>query len=488
MPDEPKHRILVVEDDPDARANMIDILELDDFEVCSAGSSAEALERIEIGSYFAVIVDRRLPDVRLDELLPALKERAPGASFIVVTGYADINGAIAALRQGADDYILKPLNPEALRTSLARLLEQRRLSREKERSEAAFRHVVEAAECLILLLSLEGRLIYLSPYGERITGRSGEDHHGHDFGELFLQPFDVGSFRELLRTVRAGRSIRGRKTNIRCANGSTRAVLWNLRRVDDYDDDPVILLVGQDITELERAQEQALRAERLAAIGQMMTGLAHESRNALQRSQACLEMLGLVVGDLPAAVDYISRIQKAQDDLARLYEDVRSYAAPIKLECAVCDLSAIWREAWSQLEPRSHPGRVELEERIHTAETPSLVADAFRLEQVFRNIFDNALAAGRGDVRVVIEARDVRLDSFDAVEIRILDDGPGLGTEQRGKIFETFYTTKTKGTGLGMPISKRIVEAHGGTIALGEGARLGPTGAEIIVTLPKGLP
>src|SRR5262249_42317640 len=110
-----------------------------------------------------------------------------------------------------------------------------------------------------------------------------------------------------------------------------------------------VLAVGQDITQLKRAQEQALQSERLAAIGQMMTGLAHESGNALARSQSCLEMLTWEVEDRPEALELITRIQKAQDHLKHLYEEVRGYAAPLVLQREAWDLAGVWRQAWENL-------------------------------------------------------------------------------------------------------------------------------------------
>ena len=86
---------------------------------------------------------------------------------------------------------------------------------------------------------------------------------------------------------------------------------------------------------------------------------------------------------------------------------------------------------------------------------------------------------------IEIRCRAAELDGHPALRVAVRDHGPGLDPEQRQRIFEPFYTTKTKGTGLGMSITKRIVEAHGGRIAVGEGA--GP-GAEIILTLPRGTP
>ena len=108
--------------------------------------------------------------------------------------------------------------------------------------------------------------------------------------------------------------------------------------------------------------------------------------------------------------------------------------------------------------------------------------DQFRLEQVFRNILENSLAACTDPVRIEVRCRPAAIESQPAVQVAVRDNGPGLNAEQRQRIFDPFFTTKTKGTGLGMAIAKRIVEAHGGGIAVGPSS--GP-GAEILVTLPR---
>ena len=225
-----------------------------------------------------------------------------------------------------------------------------------------------------------------------------------------------------------------------------------------------------------------MQAERLAAIGEMLDGLAHESRNALHRGQVCLEMLALEVEDRPEALRLIARLQQAQDDLHILYEDVRGYAAPIHLERRVCDLAEVWRTAWTHLAPLREGREAVLREEsggldLHGALDPS------HLEQVFRNLLENSLAACRDPVEITIGCTLAEIDGHPALRVAVHNHGPGLGAEQRQRLFEPFFTTKTKGTGLGMAIAKRIVEAHGGRIALGEGA--GP-GAEIILTLPRG--
>jgi two-component system sensor kinase FixL len=476
--------ILVIEDDADARDNLRDILELDDHRVATAGSAGEAMARDDWARFTVVILDRRLPDATAEQFMPLLKAKAPGAAVIVVTGYSDLQGAIAALRQGATDYLLKPLNVDILRTGLDRIAERRQLALAKERSETNFRHLVEAAECMIVILRPDHTIVYFSPFAEQLTGYGADEVRGRDYLEVLLPEADRKAVAEEFTRVIAGSPTRGFENPVACRNGSRRSMVWNARFLTDYDGGPAILKVGHDITFLKQAQERAMQAERLAAIGQMVTGLAHESRNALQRSQACLEMLALAVRGRPEALDLINRIQKAQDHLHALYEDVRGYAAPIKLDKSPCDMRLIWREAWGHLEPARAAKRAVLREVAGGLDL-SCAVDAFRLEQVLRNILDNALAAGPAPVEVEIRVTDATLDGQPALLIAVGDNGPGIDPESRAKVFEPFFTTKAKGTGLGLAIVKRIVEAHGGRIAIGE--RDGP-GAVFLITLPRGRP
>jgi PAS domain S-box-containing protein len=478
----PPIQVLVIEDDADTRANLRDILELDEHRVDTAASVAQALDRSNWTEYSAILLDRLLPDGNAEELLPRLKKLAPEAAIMIVTGYADLGGAIAALRQGAADYILKPVNAEALRTSLARIAERRHLALAKERSETAFRMLVEAAPCLIVILRPDRAIAYFSPFAEKLTGYHASDVLGKDYFSVFIpeEALQRGMDQEIQRVL-AGVPTRGFEDPVRCKDGTRRWVVWNLERLPDHGEGPAVLKVGLDITEHKRAQERAVQAERLAALGQMVAGLAHESRNALQLIQASLEMLALEVEDRPEALDLIASIQGAEDRLHRLFEDIRGYAAPIHLECEVENLAGVWRMVWEQL-ALQHGGRqTQLREHSDGVDLACAV-DLFSLERVFRNIFENSLAACSDPVHIDIHCSDTTITGRPALQISIRDNGPGLTPEQKQKIFDPFYTTKRQGTGLGMAIARRIVEAHGGHIAAGNG--VGP-GAEILITLPR---
>jgi signal transduction histidine kinase len=195
-------------------------------------------------------------------------------------------------------------------------------------------------------------------------------------------------------------------------------------------------------------------------------------------------MLLLEVQDRPEAVDLVGRIQKAQDHLQQLYEEVRGYAAPLRLDRILCPVDGIWRQAWTNLAVRRQGRTASLRTDTNSVDLCCEV-DSFRLEQVFRNIFENALAACQDPVEVGVSCSETVLEGQPALRLAIRDNGPGLNPEQRKRIFEPFFTTKTKGTGLGMAIAKRVVETHGGKISVGAGP--GP-GAEILITLPRKRP
>jgi len=110
--------------------------------------------------------------------------------------------------------------------------------------------------------------------------------------------------------------------------------------------------------------------------------------------------------------------------------------------------------------------------------------DRHKIEQVLRNVLENAIAVSPQAGRVQVTCADADIDGRRGVRIAINDDGPGLDEKQKQGIFEPFFTTKPKGTGLGMAIARRLVEAHNGMIVVGHSPR---SGAEIIISLPKEL-
>jgi signal transduction histidine kinase len=347
--------ILLIEDDLDTQANLRDILELDGHRVETAATLQEALERGFWSEIAVILLDRRLPDGIADDLLPRIRQLAPGAAVIIITGYADLDGAIRSLCQGAVDFLPKPIDGDSLRAALARAIR------------------------------------------------------------------------------------------------------------------------------LKQAEARALQAERLAGIGQMMTVLAHESRSALHESMICLRMLELSLKANPEALELVARLEKAQCRIRRLFDDVQGYAAPISLERERCHLAELLRRTWAAL-TSAHAGRkAQLRQQFRVRDLQGEV-DAFRMEQVFRNLLENALAACPDPVEISVTWSEIELNGQSALRMRLRDNGPGFKPGLGQKVFEPFFTTKPRGTGLGLAITKRIVEGHGGQIEVGDTDR---AGAEFVMDLPR---
>lgn len=471
--------VFIVDDDPDTCGNLSDILELDGYESAWAHSAAEALAHPDLGRASVILLDRKLPDATAEELLPRLQTAAPDAEIMIVTGHADLDSAISALRLGASDYLLKPINPEALRLGLQRIAELRETAAQLRKEREFAQTVIETAQAIVLVLDRAGKILQFNPFMEELCGYALEELREKDWFETFLPGSDQPATRDLFQRALEGEPVRGHINPILRRDGTPRTIAWWANPLKNAEGHTVgILSIGHDVTELQEAQRRAVQAERLAAIGKAMAGLAHESRNALQRSQVNLEMLIRRLGDRSELLEYTKRIQRAQDDLHQLYEEVREYAAPIRLNPQPCDLTDLLLEVWSDLRHKregrqaamkQHRGPFDLEVSI----------DRFAIKQVFRNILENALAACADPVEIDVHfAPKLWLDR-PALEIAFRDNGPGLTPEARERIFEEFYTTKTQGTGLGMAICKRIVESHGGQIAVGPGP-----GAEIQITLP----
>ena len=180
----------------------------------------------------------------------------------------------------------------------------------------------------------------------------------------------------------------------------------------------------------------------------------------------------------------IGRVQRAQDDLHQLYEEVREYAAPVTIGAELRSLDQCLHEAWNHLAHKREGRTCRMREESDGVDK-TCEFDPFAMRQVFRNILENSLDACRDPVGISLTYAAAELDGHPAVSIVLRDNGPGLSTEQQVGVFEEFYTTKTHGTGLGMAIARRFVEAHSGRIE----ARSAPDGgAEILITLPRKQP
>ena len=236
--------------------------------------------------------------------------------------------------------------------------------------------------------------------------------------------------------------------------------------------------VAEQLTEanqqLKQAQAEARRSERLAALGQLTAGLAHEIRNPLGVIKGSAETLGrkLPTED-PMARELAEYISSEVNRLNSLVSRFLSFAKPLELKKQPEDIHLIVERAIKTAQEQWPNSSVDVE-RAYTAELLPIAVDAELVEQVFKNLVFNAyeaMDAEGGTLRV--EVSKEYSDGRRGVEVAFSDTGPGVPPELREQIFNPFFTTKSSGVGLGLSIVSKIVDDHGGWIRVEPGSGKG---------------
>lgn len=469
--------ILVIEDDRDTRENLCEILQMDGHQVFSAGCFKESREIATSNPIGLVLTDRRLPEGMIEDLLIDMMSDSGDAEVIVVTGLGDMQSTIAALRLGVSDYLIKPVIPDDLRSIVNRVAEKRSLKSRLEHEEAFANEMLNTTEAIVLVLDLDGNVLRFNPFFEQLTAWTLDELRGKNWFDVCVPSQERARTQEIFDKTSRNIKTRGIVNEVCGKNGRCYRIRWSNTLLRSTDGTPeAVLAAGVDITDLVNAQARALRVERLAAIGQTMTALAHESRNALQRIKAATDVMELEVQGNESAKEELLAIRRATRDMELLHDEVRSYASPIYLEPTPTLLPNVWRRIWSDLRSVLAGRAAELIESAESCDV-TIEIDAVRIGQVFRNLFENSLAACAGFARVEIDCRCVGED----IELRFRDNGPGMDEKLRLNAFDAFYTTKKSGTGLGLSICRRIVEAHGGKIEAVEC----DSGACFVLRLPR---
>jgi signal transduction histidine kinase len=250
----------------------------------------------------------------------------------------------------------------------------------------------------------------------------------------------------------------------------------------DYIIKPVLpeLLLGsvRRARNLQTAQKRVVQSERLAAIGTAVAAVAHESRNALQRIRARVDLIRLMHENDKELLKDLEAIESAALQLQSQFEELREFSAPIVLSKSCCGLQNLIQNVWQHVQfSAAQPGsRLSVPEH----DTRCMI-DPTRIKQVLRNLFENAIEASGREARVEVDWTIREIDEDQTLLITVRDHGPGFTEEQQSSAFAPFFTTKGHGTGLGLPICRRIVEAHGGSIVVEDSV---DSGGAITIALP----
>jgi signal transduction histidine kinase len=442
--------VLIVDDDEALSENLAEIIATLGVETTVARDRKTALAFAGEHDFDVALIDVRLPDGDGVSLLGPLRDRSRFTQSVLVTGNATLEGAMAAVRGAAFAYVLKPVSPADILETVRRALAQAALHREGERlrvelerSEHRHRELVESIPAFVIALDEQGRITTWNRQLEQVTGYARGEMLGAE------------------GTALVGTDESPHPMPIKA--GGAREVRWRRADVPASGRTPIVYAVGIDVTEEREMLRRTLRAERLAAVGTMAAGLAHEIRNPLNSASLQLTVLErrLSRGESSETTSPIIHIIKSEiDRLERMLRDFLAFSKPRPLAEQVVDVGELIHAVAELIGPEAEAARVTVSvEKVD--DIPPVRGDPGRLRQVLLNLTRNATEAMHElGGHLTMRARR----SADVVEIEVEDDGPGFAEEL--PVFDAFFTTKVQGTGLGLSLAHRIVVDHGGALAV----------------------
>jgi two-component system cell cycle sensor histidine kinase/response regulator CckA len=450
--------------------------------VQDAGALIGALDRQR---WDLVISDWSMPNFNARQALSLVRAVAPDVPFIIVSGTIGEENAVAAMRAGANDYVLKE-KLVRLAPAVERELHETRVRRDRRNakealreSETRFRQMAEGMRDVFWLVDAEKRqMLYVSPAYERIWGRTCQSLyaspgdwlaavHDEDRAKVMQgrvsRPASV-TYEEEYRIVRpdgAVRWIRDHASPLRDASGAIVSIAG----------------VAEDITERHGLEDQLRQAQKLEAIGSLAGGVAHDFNNLLSVILTYSEFLKTSLDPASPLLADVEEIAAAGHRAADLTRQLLAFSRRQILQPKVIDLNEILTGMEKMLR-RLLGEDVELSAIPSSA--PAVVnVDPGQMEQVMMNLAVNARDAMPGGGKLTIEVGHVDLDDAYAaahpqstpgrhVMLAVSDNGSGMDAATQARVFEPFFTTKElgKGTGLGLSTVFGIVRQSAGTIWL----------------------
>jgi PAS domain S-box-containing protein len=363
--------------------------------------------------------------------------------------------------------------------TLVDVTEKRAMERQLRRQEEFRRHLLESFPDLILVLDLKGKYTFVSARIGELLGYGPEHLMGKNVEDAEKTSPELA---ELYRTVATGQSaLTSCEYGSQHRDGSWRTMLGMASPLLDAEGKPAGVIVSvRDVTTEKRLEQQIIQSERLAAMGQMIGGFAHELNNPLTSILGMAELLqegGVTEGGRKQVTILHQQARRA----AEIVQNLQYFARPPAPGHSQVNLNELVQRT---VQMQAYPLRKSniTVDFLPEPSIPAIVADPNQLMQVFLNLLLNAEQAIRetrekGTIRVRLERNS------DSVWLVFQDDGPGISPENLAHIFDPFFTTKRpgRGTGLGLSICKTVLREHGGNI---EAASAPGGGAVFTITLP----
>ena len=303
-----------------------------------------------------------------------------------------------------------------------------------------------------------GTLTAFNQTAETLFNRKAGEVLGKAAGDVL-----PGSLREIFLELTVQRRIIERE--IECPIAEDRSLPLEVIATTLAEDDGAFLgyvILFRDMTEVRRLQQEISRSRRLASLGSLAAGVAHEIRNPLSSLKGFATYFRERYRDNPPDRETAEVMIAEVDRLNRVIGQLLEFARPMAMTLVPTSLQTVIRHSLKMVEGQGKEKGIGIETEL-PPEIGEIPLDADRISQVFMNLFLNAFTAMEtgGTLRVSVARQDERM-----IRVSVSDTGAGIRKEDLPRVFDPYFTTKPSGTGLGLPIVQKIVEAHGGEILL----------------------
>ncbi len=349
--------------------------------------------------------------------------------------------------------------------ALMDITERREMERRLHQQQEFARRLVDNFPDLILVLDTAGHYTFVSPRSKDVLGYEVEDTQHMAFGDR-IHPEDLPAVLSLYKDVIAGtQTFASLEVRVRHKLGEWRRIRFNFSPLSDEKGNiEGVVLSGRDVTELKRLEEQLIQSEKLAAMGQMLAGVAHELNNPLTAILGVTELLREREGADDSTRRQLELTHRQARRAARIVQNLLEFSRPASPLKRPLDLNNLLERTLQLQEHSLRRNNIEVDFHPET-DLPAVIGDANQLIQVILNLVTNAEQA----IREVRDTGRIRIRAGrngKQLSITVQDDGVGIRPEALPRIFDPFYTTKRPGggTGLGLSICMSIIREHGGNI------------------------
>jgi two-component system, cell cycle sensor histidine kinase and response regulator CckA len=471
-----KKKILIVEDEMIIANDLQDVLRKFGYEVCDIITSGESAVKAAL---------QHKPDLILMDIMLAKKMTGMEAAgkirknmdvpLIYVTAYADDSTIEKAISTNPYGYLVKPFDDKELKVALELAFYKFSMENKLRKNEERYRSIFENIQDVYIETNLNGKILEISPSIEKITIFKRKKLINTAIQNLFI---NIDEFDNIKTKLRKNKRIIGYEIKVK--NGEDLPISCSVNCMLKSMDRNLlkrIVFSMRDISEQKRMEKRILRAERLAGVGQLAAGIAHEIRNPLGNISASIQFCISKYKPDENIKKYLEIILRNSENANKIIKELLEFATPREINLEKKSIIDILENTINLAQALCSKANVEVV-RIFPVKISEIMLDEKWLEQSFLNFILNAVDAMPEGGKFTIEVKEVR----NFIMISFQDTGTGISPANLAKVFDPFFTTKSDGTGLGLSLVYQIISAHEGNIDIE--SKIG-NGTNVNVVLPN---